>query len=484
MHSHGARRHQVLKRVAVYTLMTLTVGIIATTLVFVMLGYRFNRTTGVIQQGGLVQFDTEPNGAQIHVGTIELARQTPTKITLNPGTYTISMQRQNYEPWQKNVSVVAGRVLRLTYARLIPTQLSTTSVAHFDTLADMTTRTGQEKIALLSSSKKAVITEVDTSKDPVVTTTVTIPAEAYHGGKNQRFNLADFSRDDKHIVVSHTYDNKKEWLYVDMENPEKTINLTTLFGITPTKILFDNRSNDGMYVLTDDGDVRFINLSNKTMSSILIPNAADISLQGTRALWYTTKPQKGAASVGYLTLGSSQPRSVTTYQTKLPVFVNAGDYFGDTYLSTVVGTKLTIDRVDHFPASGSQSTFSTTRYADVALDSVATRLTIYAGGRFIAVEHAKSQDVYDVELKNLASIPLVGVKSTKTTPPLWIDGYYFTDDAGGALRLYEYDGSNQHVIASVVPGFQALLSSDGKYLYSVSKSKTGYELQRTQLILQ
>jgi hypothetical protein len=99
MYRAPSKRQQRLKLIGIYSLMTLGVGILVTFLVFIMLGYRFNRDTSSIQQGGLVQFASRPTDAQVTIGSAKLGARTPSKITTNPGNYTVKMNRSGYKGW-------------------------------------------------------------------------------------------------------------------------------------------------------------------------------------------------------------------------------------------------------------------------------------------------------------------------------------------------------------------------------------------------
>ena len=50
------------------------------------------------------------------------------------------------------------------------------------------------------------------------------------------------------------------------------------------------------------------------------------------------------------------------------------------------------------------------------------------------------------------------------------------------LRITEFDGANQHIITSALPGYAVTLNDDGKLLYSFSKAQSGaYVLQATEM---
>ena len=117
-------KHKVLmQRIVVYSLMTLSVIGLVVVLVFVMLGYQFNSDDGKIEQGGLVQFDSQPSGAEVTIDGAAFSTRTASKTTMTAGQHYITMNREGYTPWQKSITVVPGSVLWLNYTRLVPTEL-------------------------------------------------------------------------------------------------------------------------------------------------------------------------------------------------------------------------------------------------------------------------------------------------------------------------------------------------------------------------
>src|SRR5690606_5047873 len=104
----------------VYMLMVLFVLTFVFVLTLLTLGYRFDRSAGTIEQGGLVQLNSIPSGANLTIDSARLSATTGTKTTLAPGKHAITMSRDGYGNWQKTVEVKSGTILWLNYARLIP----------------------------------------------------------------------------------------------------------------------------------------------------------------------------------------------------------------------------------------------------------------------------------------------------------------------------------------------------------------------------
>ena len=88
---------------------------------------------------------------------------------------------------------------------------------------------------------------------------------------------------------------------------------------------------------------------------------------------------------------------------------------------------------------------------------------------------------YDLEYQKLASSTITN--STVVPPLKWLDENHLWTDAEGKLSILEFDGNNTHTINPVLIGQDATLTNNGRFLYSVNNSATGYQLQRVRMIL-
>src|ERR1700740_1025714 len=94
-----SKRRKPLVRTAVYSFMTLTVIVIVSLLMLVVLGYSFNQKDGKLEQGGLLQFESIPQGATVTLDEMKLGPQTNTKSTVDTGDHSVSFDRNGYRTW-------------------------------------------------------------------------------------------------------------------------------------------------------------------------------------------------------------------------------------------------------------------------------------------------------------------------------------------------------------------------------------------------
>jgi hypothetical protein len=488
MYHPPSKRKQLIQRVVTYTLMCVSIVALVIILVFFMLGYQFNRKDGKIEQGGLVQLDSHPNGADVTIDGKSFGTQTTAKTTLNAGQHYVTMQRSGYRAWQKSVNVVAGSVLWLDYARLIPTDLSPKQVADFPTVTSTAVSPNSKFMAIKDEAATPTIRLADISQDSVKTTTLQLPAASYtqpDPDKSQSFSFEKWDASSRYLLVKHTYnDTKTEWIDVDTQNISSTKNITTLLGVDATKLLFSDGSGLVLYAQVGT-DVRKIDLTATTLSGPLISNVAEFSLYNNTILYVTgVNETTKVRTVGYYDLSAAKARTIRSYGDNgtAPLHVAVAKYFDDTYVAIAYGETVEVMKGD-LPSSDTTTTSKLDAVTTMTIPGGAQYLSILTNGRFIVAQTAGSYVVYDLELKKLTTTV---IKSDKplTKELSWIDGYMVWSDQNNMVRLYEFDGANQHDIMPVATGFSVTLSANAKYLYGIVSSSDGkFHLERVQMIL-
>lgn len=489
MYRQPSKRKQLFKLVTIYTIMSVAVIALVSVLVFFMLGYQFNRTDGKIEQGGLVQFDTRPTGADVMIDGKDLGTRTASRKTLATGQHLITMQRPGYKQWRKSVDVKAGSVLWLTYARLVPNDLKPANVASFANISSTASSPDNKWMAIKDDPTSATIRLVDLSRDEVEMTNIELPAETYTApaaDKTHSFSLETWNPSSRMILVKHTYDDAKiEWIVVDAQNVTASKNVTTLLGVNATKVVFSGNSNSILYALVDN-NVRKIDLGATTLSGPLVSNVAEFSLYDNTTILYTTllDPATKMRHAGYITEGATKPRLIRSYTDdgQIPLHFAIGKYFDDYFYALAYDQTVEVMK-GALPRSDADSPSALTAESTMNVPGGSQHVAILTNGRFVVAQTPTTYVVHDLELKKTTTTAL------KSTAPLqrelrWLDGYNIWNDQDGMLRMYEFDGMNQHEIMPVAPGFSVTYSPNAKYLYGIVKSADGkFHLERVQMIL-
>ncbi len=469
--------------------MTLATVSLVTVLVFIMLGYQFNSSDGKIEQGGLVQFDSRPAGASVTIDGMAFGTRTPSKTTMASGQHFITMNRSGYNMWQKSVKVVPGSVLWLNYARLIPTELKPVNVAGFTTVSSMAASPDAKWAAIKEKADTPQLQIADLTRDEVRITKLVLPADSYtlpKKGDKQSFTVETWDPDSRYVLLEHRYGKGKlEWLVVDTRDAAQTKNVTKLLDIDASKIVFDGGNSRILYAQIGT-DIRKVDLGNATLSRPLVSNAAEFSVFDRSTIIYTSilNPDTKQRSVGYYQDGADQPVTVRKYTDngKKPLHFAVGKYFGDMYEAIAYGETVELLKGE-LPKNATQKSLGLRSLKKMEMSGGAQYLDIKTDGRFLVAQNGATFKTYDLELKKESVTTLKGDAPVKRELR-WLDGYTLWSDRGGMLRLYEFDGANQHDIMPVVPGLDVTLSPNAKYLYGISKGTDGaYHLSRVRMIL-
>lgn len=481
MYHQSSKRKQLLRRVAVYSLMTVAVVGLVTLLVFATLGYRFNQDDGLVQTG-LVQFGSQPSGAQVTIDDMGFGSRTPSKTTLDTGSHTITMQRDGYHTWQKTVDVMGGAVLWLNYARLIPTDLQKTNVVDFSGLSGTAVSPDAKWMLAIEDATNPTLRLIDLTKDSISPTTLTLPANLYTApaeGQSQQFELTNWDASSRFVTVKHTYGDRHEWLVVDTRDIGSSQNITQLLGVDASKLVFSNNSSSALYAQIGSV-VRRIDRGSATLSRPLVENVADFSLYSDDVVIFTRTidDKTGKRNVGYYRLSEDKTYSVGAYADQNGVMprMAIGQYFGDTYMAVAHDNTVDIFTVDL------SEPHQRKLLNEMDIPGGAQYLSTVIAGRFIIAQAGATYVVYDLELKKTTTTQLHG-EGEVPRELRWLDGHMLWSDRGGNLRLYEFDGTNQHEIMKVASGFNVTLSSDGRYLYGITKSGDMFHLTRVKMIL-
>lgn len=479
---HNTKR-ETIRRVAVYTLMVTAILSLTTILLLLMLGYRYNQGNNNFIQGGLVQFNSQPTGASVRVGSADLASRTRSKITLNPGDYKVRMTLNGYRDWEKDATVRSGMVLWLNSAHFVPTNPITNSVFEADTIGSVAMQEQGRRIALIQDPNMPIITTFIANDDSIVPKVVTVAETAYATSNTHSFSLEKLSGDNKHLIVKHTYEAGIQWIVVNLDDVTKAYSVESDEGNQIVSMQFDPSSDERAYALHVDGSVRRITLNDGEQSDVLLQNVADFTLTSSGSIFYTTKPIEGTVSTGYLTKDKTEARTVDTFKTTDTVHIAAGKYFSTFYIATSQGAKTILKSYDTFPESDSETKLEVKSTKTITSPSPVTLLGFKADARLLAIQQARSLTTYDIDLLKQSNVKLEGVTTDITKPIEWLNSFHFWNDATGFARQYEFDGTNQENITPIAPGFSAAYSQNKRYFYTIGKSEQGYTLQRTKMVL-
>lgn len=466
--------------------MTLSVVAVVTFTILFMLGYRLDLDNGRLEQNSLVQFGSSPSGATVAIDGAPISSRTPNKVTLSPGEHEFAMWREGYETWEKTLTTTAGTLTWLNYVILVPKVLTVEPVTAYEALADTLASPDGQNILVQPRVDEPVFSLVDISSDKAESTDLTIPTDIYSdavtAGVKHTFSMVRWDEGGRYVIVQHSYADTSEWLVLDTQNVSETKNVTRTFDIVISDLRFAGTGGNIFYELGGT-DVRKLDLSAGTISRPLINNVKSFDVYDSNIMTYIGLGKEGTNEriAGIYRDGDSGPSMIksTTSKHDVPFSIATTKYFNQNYIAISEGTQVTI-LTGNYPDGPTDET-GMRSFASFVAEQPVRQLEFSPTGEYVFIQADDYFATYDLEYQKLATSTLEGAG---TVPSLkWLDDNYLWSDRGGSLTIREFDGANKHTINAVQAGQDVVLTHNGRFLYSFSKTDDGFQLQRVRMIL-
>lgn len=260
-------------------------------LLYTAQGYYVDRKNGELIQNGIVFVDSKPKGATIFVNDVAERSKTDTRLVLPAGPYTIRIEAEGYRTWQRSFNLAGGQIERLVYPLLVPNVLTINDVQVYDASPQLATQSPDRRWLLVQRPGQTYRFDVFDLLNPDESPRqVALPVLALtKPAAEATLEIVEWSTDNRHILIRRNFEGTSEYLIIDRENPDASINLNTLFGITPAKVSLKDKRPDQIYYLdTIPGVLRSGDTKAKTISAPLVSVVSDYKSYGNDILLYVT----------------------------------------------------------------------------------------------------------------------------------------------------------------------------------------------------
>ncbi len=246
--------------------------VLAPTVIFYAMGYRSKLLNGSTPSVGVLLVETIPRRAQISINDNSKGN-TPRSITnISPGNILLSLKKEGYLAWQKNIPIISTSVTNVTNVRLFPSNPVKKNIAR--DISTFSLSPSRQLIALITNNKLLQI--IDDEGEAI------LPATAIDSDVKQTL----WSPDSNFILLLS--DNRIS--LIDIVN--RTIKSTKLPAMLeemvwdpriPGRLLFlDNKNNLQAYQINDDTtdliaqDITTFSTSTRNIYSVSLDNNINI----------------------------------------------------------------------------------------------------------------------------------------------------------------------------------------------------------------
>ncbi len=476
------RQHTIFLTVG-YVLVTIAILAAVRLLLDMAYGYGINNK-GQIIQNGFVFVSSQPHPAQIYINGELDKTHTNTRLTLAAGRYTLQLKRSGYRDWQRSVAVNGGDVQHFDYPLLFPNTLAATTLRAYSAAPGLATQSPDQRWLLVEQAGSPTDFDLYDLKNPSqAPLALSLPTSLLAKGSDQSWKAVEWADDNRHVLLEHVHDGASEFVVLDRQNPDQSVNLNTTFTNNPTSVSLNDKKynqyylfNSGQHLLQTaslkppavttylEGVLAYKSYANNTMlyATEQAASAGKVSIR--MQVGAKTYPIREVAPGGYY------PLELTQYSGTLYVVV------GSTAENRVYIYQDPVGQVSSKPKT-LPAPIRALRLAGASYASFSknTQFIMAEAGQAVAVYDILNNRSYNFNLTKPIDSPQLHVN--------WIDGDRLAYVSGGNLVVLDYDSSNLQTLMPAAPGFLPFFAPDYKYEYGLEsvQSQPTYNLAQTAL---
>lgn len=469
-----AKNRRTIRLFTGYFLVGVLILIATTILVFNAYGFNVNRKTGEVIQNGLVYVDSAPDGATIRFNGKEHKDKTNTRVSLEEGKYDLSIYKNDYRDWHLSFELEGGEVQRLTYPLLIPKKLDATRAYTYDVAPTFVTQSPDRRWVLsnvASSMTSYVVFDLNTLNNKLPTQkAIVFPADLFTRAEGaQSLELVEWSNDNKHVLVKHTFAGGQEFVVLNHEKPGESLNVNKLLNQNPSTMSLIDKKFDKWYLLNStNGQLATADAKTKQVTPI-ISGVGTYKSHGDDTILYSSVSTDGKYQRILLKEGKNtyQVREISAGTAMLDIARYDNAWYvvigSDTDKKTYVykNPQAVLARNDQTKPVPS---------AVLRSDGPLSKVSFSSNTRFVAAQSGQHFEVYDAEYKKLYKFdePKPIDQGSSVT---WMDGHRFAAKSGGKWQIFDFNGANVQELVPELVAQKPIFNRDYNLMYSLQNAQ-------------
>lgn len=468
-----------------YILIAIALALSTFLLVLMTSGYGFNSKTGQVVKNGLVFIDSHPVGSNIFINGKEKG-STDGRFVLEEGSYTILLRREGYRDWAHDLDLAGASIEQLIYPFLFPVNISSRDVALYSTPPDMVSQSADQRwIISHNPSAPQTFGVIDASSRENATALISVSTEVLPSRPGLKLQAVEWSDDNKHLLIKAIADDGYDYLLLDKDSPEKSVNLTALLGRRAASILLQDKKHNRLYVYDASGLLQTADVDTGALNVVSNRVRAFEPFGSDIVLCITDSTDENYKNVTYIQ--GEESYTLRTLPTGSRYLIGIADYDGSRYVAA--GS----DADSRVYIYENPRDFMRRKPNDalpvLALLKVAGQgqlVGFSTNTRFLAVQGGSAFAVYDFE-RNRQFRYDTKLSTEGLSTATWMDGHRLNVVSANKLAVFDFDGTNIQNLMSASKDFTPFFDRDYKVMLTVSPSLSkpdALALVRSELIVQ
>lgn len=469
-----------------YILSTIAIGLGAIVLLYATYGFGVDKK-GNVFQNGLVFVASVPDAAEVNITNDSGFNKqviTSERLVLPADTYKFEFLKQGYRPWTRTINLRGAYVERLVYALLFPEELVTSEVATYSAQTDFASATPDRKKLVIRRPGQPNFDVYDTTKEDLPKTSFSLPSDLVSGEKLGKVQLVEWSSDGKQFLIKHTSGSVSEFLVIDIERPELSVNVNKLIGEQPKTVRLFDKKADQAHVHFADNSLQRVNLETGAKTLVVrrvysfVPHGQD------NILYVADHESAGTGNVGVIMRENDETFFIRGLPKKSDYLLDLARH-DDTWV-VAAGNKSS-DRIYVYRnpvsiiKSGGDQTPLLLRNLRIDQPS---QIGFSANTQFLMAQNKQNFVVYDIKDDNQYRFKLETTLDKGAELATWMDGHRLISSYKNKVLVFDFDGSNQNKLSPTLPSIAPMFDDkyENMYTISTSSSKKGqFSIIKTKL---
>lgn len=458
------KRSNKIKLMLGYVLVAIAVAMAVTVLLFFNAGYHVDGK-GNVTQNGLLFVGSHPSGADVYIEGINNKKKyndkTDTKFDLREDRYRVTLKKDGYRNWQREISLEGGTVERLSYPFLFPEKLQSTDIKTYNSTPNIVSSSPDRKWIIVQQPDNFLSFDVFNANEPEKPpTNFSIPTGILSAAKSsQKLEVIEWAFDNSNILVKHIYDDKNEFIIINKDKPETTVNINNLTGQKPFAVDLKDKKVDQLFLhMTPDGLLQTVDMKTHNLTPIVSKTLAYKS-HGNDMLVYVTPSISKTDTVSVRIKTNDKDYELRELPISTSYVIDVAKFDNAWY---VVAGASSDDKVYVYRDPLNVLTSSNPKKAMFArtlrIDNP-QKVSFSTNARIIAVQSDQVIAIFDAET-NLQNRYTINDTFDSKRPAKWMDGHRLTTSTNKTVLIFDFDGINQQKLMPINPSTDVLFDRD------------------------
>jgi hypothetical protein len=388
-------------------------------------------------------------------------------------------------------------VVRFDYPVLFPTTLTPETVKTYTERPSLLTQSPDRRWLLLqhdSAYNKFDLFDLEVNEEAIVSKTITIPETLFTlTSGTHSWKLVEWSSDNRRALVQHVVETggkqSSEYMIIDRDAPQESINLTKTFGADAAITLRDKEYDQYFVYNTKNQKLAVATLEEPALQPLL-EGVLSYKTHGRDTILYSTADDAAPGKAAVKLRDDSRTYKIREIAATGAHLLDLARYDRSWYM--VAGaSKDNRLYVYRNPASSlNEKPDQPIIPVQVFKVAGAHYVAFSDNARFIMAQGGQNFAVYDAENDNGYAYTIDRPMDPAQKHGRWMDGHRMMFISDSKTFVFDFDNANSEVLSGAHPGYVPYFDRDFRNLFTITSSKstavgdttTRYRLDRTSLL--